>query len=97
MERTAISINLHNAAGDHRPQPFPNVPLIQAGGLRDLLGGGWCQAGHRVEESGLMADAGHEGEPATIQDANHLSSERLDICLIQLLRHHAVLPAPKTS
>ena len=52
-----VGVVLDDASGGHAGQPLSDVALVEPGGRSDLLAGGRCQPGHRVQQAGLMPDA----------------------------------------
>ena len=60
---------------DHRAQPLAHVALVQSGGSGDLLGRRRGQGGHRVEQTRAVADADHQCERSSVQNAEQLFGE----------------------
>src|SRR3990170_4554101 len=79
-----------DAACDHGAEPLAHVALIEAGRLCYLVARGRRQAGHGVEQPGLVADAGQEHHGGAVQVPDHLPRERLSLRGVKLLYGHEV-------
>ena len=84
-------VMLDEAGGDHRAQPLTDITLVQLGPFRDLRARGGGQVRHLIEQSGAMADGGHQGDGRVVEHAEHFLGESLRLRLVDLrgsqLRH----------
>ncbi len=78
-----LRVVLDDAADRHRAEPFADVALLKAGGLRDARARGMVEPRHRVEEPGAVSDRGHQGQGAGVQDVDEAVGERLGPRLVE--------------
>ena len=78
LVRSIRRIVVHDAAGDHRAEPFANVALVETGLLGNLRPTSRRQLGHHIEQAGAMADADHQAQRAAVEDANQSIGKRRD-------------------
>ena len=75
--RPGRRVIVDHARRGHSAQPFAHVALIEVGGVGDLLAGGGRQAGQRLEQAGLVPNAGQQGDRGIVQDAHEASGKSL--------------------
>ena len=68
---------VHDAGGGHPAEPLPHVAFVEPGGVGDLGTGGRREVRHRVEQSGLVADAQQQGHAGTVDSADDPFGELL--------------------
>src|SRR5688572_13021361 len=63
----ALRINADDARGDHRPEPFADIALVEAGPSGNLSRSEWRLILHGVEEAGAVTDGGHQAERSIVK------------------------------
>jgi hypothetical protein len=79
-----------HAARNHCSQPFAHVPLVQPRRPRNAFARSGRQTGHRIEQAGLVADAGHQRDRRFVDRIEQLCGKLLCFDFIQdlcLFRH----------
>ena len=78
-----------HAAGQHGPQPLPDVAFVQSSRFRNLLTGRRRETRHGVEQTDLVADARHQRDARAVQHIHHALGESLGSCLVEEWFSHA--------
>jgi hypothetical protein len=66
-----------HARRGHSTQPFAHIALVEVAGVGYLLAGGGRQACQRLEQAGLVPDAGQQCGRGIVQDAHEASGKSL--------------------
>src|SRR5215471_833724 len=81
---TVRRIVLNDSPRHHRSKPFPHIPLVQIGCIRNLLTRRWRHLRQHVEQPSSVPDACHKREHSAVHDPQHLTAESFRLGLIQL-------------
>jgi len=61
---------IHKPSGDHRPQPFAHVTLVETGARRDRFRTRGRHVCHRIEKPHSVPHRSHEAKCPGVQDAD---------------------------